>query len=123
MVTIKEIETGVGSYLDNELMPMLGDGGLQKVLIGAGISMLLHKNMNKLSNLQSNPLIAAMEIFDQDGNVDIDSIQTEISAQMPAEGVKIDVPLVGTLTFKKEDISKLHQYIMNAAGKSSSSSM
>lgn len=117
MVTIKQIETGVAAYLDNELMPMLGENGIQKVLIGAGISMLLHKNMNKIETLQSNPIVSAMGVFDQDGNVDVDTIKTEVSNQMPEEGVKVDIPMVGTLTLKTDDINKLHGYIMRAAGK------
>ena len=31
---------------------------------------------------------------------------------MPKEGVKVDVPILGTLTFHKEDVDKLYDYIM-----------
>lgn len=114
MVTVHQIEKGIGSFLDNELMPMIGENGLQKVIIGTGISLLLHKNIGKIVTMQQNPIVSAMGIFDQEGNIDIDSIKEEMLKQIPEEGVKVDVPMVGVLTFKKEDISKLHQYIMNA---------
>lgn len=113
MVSIKQIEKGIGSYLDHELMPQLPQDGIEKVIIGTGISLLLKKNIGKIDNLRKNPVINAMGIFDKDGNVDIDTLREELKEHMPESGVKYEVPMIGTLTFKGNDVDVLYNHIVH----------
>lgn len=111
MVTLQQVQNGIASFLDNELMPMLPQTGLERLMLGTGVSLLLKKNFNKINDLKEQPLIKAMGIFDEEGMVDIDTLKTEIKNNLTDEGVKIEVPMIGNLTFKKPDIDKLYTYI------------
>lgn len=112
MTTIQQIQNGVAAYLDNELMPMLPQTGLERLVLGTGISLLIKKNFSKIELLKENSLIKAMEIFDEEGNVDIDTLKEEIEHNMTNEGVNLEIPMIGKLTFKKEDVNKLYNYII-----------
>lgn len=111
MVTIDQVEKGIAEYLDKELMPILPETGFQKILIGTGISLIIRKNKDKIAAMQDNSVVKMTGIFDEEGNVDIDVLKEEVSKQMPKEGVKIDVPVIGGLTFHKSDVEKLYGYI------------
>lgn len=113
MVTLEQVEMGVTSYLDHELMPSLGnENSLQKVLIGTGIGLLLKKNFSKIEEMSQQPFIAAMGIFDENGNIDLDTLKEEVKKNIPKEtGLQIDIPMVGTLTFRANDIEKVCEYI------------
>lgn len=112
MVSIDQIQKGIASYLDAELMPKLPQTGLERILIGTGASLLVKRNINKLDMLRQNPIIAAMGIFDDEGNVDIETLRDEVKKQMTDEGIKYEAPIIGTLTFHKSDIDTLYNHIM-----------
>lgn len=112
MVSIKQIESGIASYLDSELMPMLPQSGLEKVILGTGVSLLLKKNINKIDQIRTMPVVKAMGIFDEEGNVDIETLKDEVKNHLPEEGIKYDIPMIGTITFRKGDIDKLYENIV-----------
>lgn len=111
MVSVNKIESGVARFLDAELVGKMPDGGVQKILAGTAISLLIKKSGNMIKALQQNPVIQMMEIFDADGNVDVDSLTEELIKNFPDIGLKVDLPMIGTVTFHKEDINKLYSYI------------
>lgn len=117
MVNLQQIQSGIASYLDNELMPMLPQTGIERVLLGTGLSLLIKKNFNKINDLKEQPLVKAMGIFDEEGNVDLDTLRDEVKANMTNDGIKVEVPMIGGLTFKKDDIDKLYTYITKIGGK------
>ena len=112
MVTIDQVEQGVAAYLDKELMPILPETGFQKVMIGTGISLIIRKYKNQIAGLRDNKVVQMMGIFDDEGNVDIDILKEELMKQVPEKGFKVEVPVVGGLTFKKDDVTKLYGYIV-----------
>lgn len=111
MVTIDKIEKGVAAYLDSELMPQLPETGIQKVIVGAAMSILIRRFGTILESYKDNQLVKALGVMDSDGGVDIDILAEELKNNMPKEGVKVDVPVIGAITFKKSDIDKLYEYI------------
>lgn len=116
MVTIDQIEKGLAAYLDKELMPLIPEAGFQRVLIGTGIGLAIRRNRGRIDELKSNPVVKMLGIFDETGTkVDLDAIREELSKQIVKEGFKIEVPTIGNLTFHKEDIDKLYNYIVNSS--------
>lgn len=111
MVSIDKIEQGVAAYLDSELMPQLPTNGVQKVIAGTAISLLIKRSGMILESYKNNQLVKMLGIMDSEGNVDVDILAEELKKNMPKEGVKVDVPVIGTLTFKENDIEKLYEYI------------
>lgn len=113
MIPIKTIEKGVASYLDNELMSKLPATGLERVLIGTAISLGIRRSEQTILGLKDNKVIQTLGIMDTEGNVDVDVVAEELKKNIPNDGVKVDVPMIGGLTFHKSDVDKLYQYIMD----------
>lgn len=111
MVTIDQIEKGLASYVDTELAAMLPDGTIQKVVAATAVSLMIRKSGNYIAALKENQFVKMMDIFDEDGKLDIDTLAEAVKKNMPPKGVKIEVPMLGTLTVKEDDIDKLHQHI------------
>lgn len=113
MVTMKQIEQGVAAYLDNELMPQLSKttSGLEKVLAGTAISLFIRKSGTILESYKDNKMIQMLGVMDSEGNVDVDLLAEELKKNISEDGVKIEVPMIGAMTFHKEDINKLYDYI------------
>lgn len=112
MVSIDKIEQGVANYLDSELMPQLQNNGFEKIIIGTVASLLIRKTGTIIEGYKDNKLVKMLGIMDDNGNVDVDTLMEEVKKNMPKEGVKIDVPVIGMLTFHKEDVDKLYDYVM-----------
>jgi hypothetical protein len=112
MVTIDQIQNGVASYLDTELMPKLSDNKLQKVLTGTMIGIAISKSGDIIRSYKDNAVVKMLGIIDENCNVDIDVLKNELLKQMGNDGVPVDLPMVGTMTFNKSDIEKIYKYIV-----------
>lgn len=112
MVSVNKIEQGVANYLDGELMPQLQGNGVEKVLVGTAASLFIRRFGAIIESYKDNKLVQMLGIMDEKGNVDVDTLAEEVKKNIPKDGIKIDVPIVGTLTFHKEDVDKLYDYIM-----------
>lgn len=114
MVTIDQIENGLTTFLDKNLMPMFDDSGWQKLVIGTGIAMAIRHNRHKVDELRENQYVKMIGIFDEDGMVDLEALKDEVKKRMPDKGINIDIPMVGQITFKKSDIETLCECIEEA---------
>ena len=118
MVSLNQIERGAARYVDNEILPKINKGGLAKVAIGTAAGVLVQRMGRLIETYTDNPMLAALGVVDAEHNVDLDLLMPEIKKNFPDEGVRITVPnpLTGAelvaMTFKREDIDRLHQYIM-----------
>lgn len=113
MVTFDQIERGVAAYLDNELMPMIPEQGFQKIIAGTAISLMIKKTSGKFEMFRENQFVKMMGVIDESGNVDVETLKDELKKQVPDAGVKVEVPMIGMLTFHKTDVDKLYSYIVN----------
>lgn len=112
MVSIDKIEKGVANYLDGELMPQLQSNSLEKVLIGTAASLAIRRSGTIVAGYKDNKMVQMLGIMDSNGNVDVDVLADELKKNIPKEGVKVDIPIIGTMTFHKDDVDKLYEYIM-----------
>lgn len=112
MVSIDKIEQGVAHYLDGELMPQLQNNGWEKVLVGTAASLAIRKSGAIAAGYKDHKLVKMLGIMDEKGNVDVEALATELKKNIPKEGFKVDIPIVGTMTFHKDDVDKLYEYIM-----------
>ena len=118
MVSLNQIERGAARYVDNEILPKINKGGLAKVAIGTAAGVLGQRMGRLIEKYTNNQMLAALGIVDAEHNVDLDLLIPEIKKSFPDEGVRVAVPnpLTGAelvaMTFHREDIDRLHQYIM-----------
>lgn len=112
MVSVDKIEKGIANYLDAELMPQLEKNSLEKVMVGTAASLLIRKTGTIIEGCKDSKLVQMLGIMDAEGNVDVDTLVAELKKNITKEGVKVDIPILGTLTFHKDDVDKLYDYIM-----------
>lgn len=112
MVSIDKIEQGIANYLDGELMPQLQSNGWEKVLVGTAASLAIRKTGAIVAGYKDHKLVKMLGIMDDKGNVDVDALAMELKKNIPKDGFSVDIPIIGTMTFHKDDVDKLREYIM-----------
>ena len=111
-VPMHKVQAGIVRYLDNEMMPQI-----QKThsnLSTFGISLFAALAVQNLpvtmEKLTQSPAIEWLGVIDSEG-MEIDALAEQARQVMPAEGLKIALPVIGTLTFRRDDVDALVQYI------------
>lgn len=110
--SIDQIKKGVAAYLDTEMMPLI-DNGFKRVMVGAAASIAITKYADLIPALRENKYVAALEVIDEDNNVDVETLYQAVQGQMPTDGFTVDIPVVGTMRFKPMDIEKLYKTIQS----------
>lgn len=112
MVNISQIKTGISNYVDNEALPKMQ--GFNKIVFATGVSLILNKLDSILDKYRSNELLKAIEVFDAEGNIDIDLIADEFVKHVPNSGLAFDFPILGQIIIYPQDVNSIHRYISNA---------
>lgn len=115
MVTINQIEAGTAKYIDAEIAPKIPtnvpNGQLKKVVFLSGATYAIHKNIRQYA---AHPMMSKLGAMDEEGNVDLDGILDAARSAVPDTGLKVNVPILGDLTFYTEDLERLAAYIKEA---------
>ena len=110
MVSVERIKTGLGDYLQTQMMPHL-DGKRQFVL-GMAYGLLSGRLDVVLAEIGKSPIIKAAGLIDESGQVDIDALYNAALAQMQMQQrLQVDVPMLGTFTFCESDLRALYACI------------
>lgn len=113
-VSMQSVQRGVAAYLDNEFMPAFPEKGIQRILVGAAASLAIKRYSDLVEVYKEQPFVKSLGIFDENGDVDIDTLAGAVKGQMGKDGFSVDIPALGTLTFKTMDVDKLCDYIHKA---------
>ena len=116
MVTVQQIQSGLAAYLDAEMMPKLPANGVQKVITGAAMGLLIKRSGIIIQEYSQHPFVKMLGITDESGNWDLDSLKTEVKKQIDGNGFDVEVPMLGVMTFHQADVDKLVTYIKSAEG-------
>ena len=111
MVHVKHVEEGLAKYLDKELITKLPDDGIQRLVAGTAISILIKRLSNIVSELKDNKVIQLLDIIDEDCNIDIEVLRDEIKENIPSGGLHIDLPMIGMMTLHKADVDDIYEHI------------
>lgn len=111
MVPMSKIQKGVAAYLDAELMPKLDRSGWEKVLIGTAASLAISRAGAIAEGYKNSKVVKMLGIVDDAGNVDVHAIAEEMKKNIGKEGFTVEVPILGALTFHKDDVDKLYGFI------------
>ena len=87
--------------------------GAKKFGLGVYTALAMNGAEQKATELMHHPLIQMLDVVDDSGNIDIDKIHNVMSAQIRDEKLELEVPLIGTMKFSRNDLDKLHQFIDN----------
>lgn len=110
MVTSKQIVEGVAEYADKNIMPKLEP--TQQFLAGIALGVAGGKADGLLRTLAQQPMITALGVVRENGDVDLDTLYASASAQMERQGsLPIDIPIIGRMTFDRGDLDELYRTI------------
>lgn len=118
MVTRGQITRGLANFVDAEILPSIPGGTLKRTIIGTGVGLYLGNLEHTLEAISKNAYVVALGVTDEHGNVDIDKLAEELKKNMPPEGVKIDLDIMGIhlgdMTLHRSDIDVLRSHIIGS---------
>lgn len=111
MVHINSVTRGLSKYVDNDLVPKLD--GWQRWVLGAGAALLLSNVPAKFGEIRKLPIIAFMDVIDDNGMIDVDRVFQEVSKQARLAPITLDLSkmLLPPLTIDHTDVEKIYRYI------------
>lgn len=112
MVTYDQFLRGLTTFIDQEIMPKMD--GFKKLAFGVGSSIAIKKGENMFNLIRDNKLVHALEILDEQNNINIDVLVEEMKEKMGNEIYKIDIPMIGTISLDVTDLNKLYSLIKNS---------
>ena len=71
VVNVGQIERGIATYIDKEIMPKLPENSVERVVLGFASARIIKRYSGKLIALKDTETDKLIGIFDKDGNVDI----------------------------------------------------
>lgn len=109
MATIAQIEQGAVKFIDAEIAPKIPtnipNGQIKKIAALAGA---VYAVRNGLRKAVTNPVLVTIGAVDENGEIDVDGIAEIAVNQIPPDtGFKVTVPILGELTFFREDVERL----------------
>jgi hypothetical protein len=109
-VPFNKVVDGIVKYIDNEIYSGMND--LQEMAVRIVVGRVAHNRERLKEILEGNPIVKSLAIIDSDGNVDADTLLSEIKAQIDKKGsFKVEIPWFGKMTFVPEDVDKLRREI------------
>lgn len=109
MVTYNQVVNGMTKYIDQEIINKIQ--GWQRWALGAGAGIMMNKGTNMFNAFKAHPVVKMLEVIDENGMIDIDTIYTELRKQAEKGSATFDAPMIGTITLTKDDVDKLYRLI------------
>lgn len=110
MVTIQKVQAGVANFIEKEITAQFT--GWKKLVAETAIGLYISQLPAQISALSQNPVFANLGIVAGD-QVDVDKLYTELSKHF-TQSVAVQIPMLGTATFTKENLDTLYQMILSA---------
>ena len=116
MATTAQIKRGLGTYIDSEILPKIPGGTFKKIAVGTALGLFLD-NVDKMFEGEDGMLVSLLGIRDRD-EIDIHKIAEHLKANMPEEGIRTDLKVLGVrfgdMTLYRRDIDDIVRHIVSA---------
>ena len=113
MIPYNQVVNGLTKYIDSEIVSKIG--GWQKWALGAGLGIAVSRGADIVGQMKTMPIIKMLNIIDEENKVDVEIIYRELKKQAEKEPITVALPMVGTVTFTRDDVDKLYNHIMGGA--------
>lgn len=110
MVSLAQVQRGLGTYIDNEFVGKLTDW--RKWVIGAGAAMALQEFPAIVGKYRNYEVVRMLGIIDANDNIDAEKLYKYFKAQAQKGSVSFNMPALGAVTLNEGDIDKLYNCIM-----------
>ena len=117
MATVSQIKRGLGNFISSEIMPNIPGGTLKRVAVGTVLDLFLDNIENAFGDEESM-LVSLLGVKNTDGTIDVHRVAERIKSNMPEEGIKADLKVMGihlgNMTLYRHDIDSLVRHITSA---------
>lgn len=111
MVTRDKVINGLSRYIDAEIASKMA--GWQKFVFATSAGIIMSKSDSLMQEIAKNPIVSALGIVSDNGEIDIDTIYREAQKQAQNCGAfTVSIPLIGNITLSASDIDTAYRYIM-----------
>lgn len=111
MVSMDMVQRGINRYMEQEIISRLPEGSLGRFAANAAKYVFVARSGNAMSALAENPIAKAFGLT-ADGQLDIDLAADAARESIPDNGLKVDAPVLGRMTFHRGDVDTLVRMIM-----------
>lgn len=111
MVSMDMVQRGINRYMEQEIISRLPEGSLGRFAANAAKYVFVARSGNAMNSLAENPIAKAFGLT-ADGQLDIDLAAEAARESIPENGLKVDVPVLGRMTFHRGDVDTLLRMIM-----------
>lgn len=111
IVSIDKVERGLAKYMDAEFASKFPEDSIEKTIIGFVTARAIKRYSNQLISLRDSNLDKLIGLFNADGNLDVDSLRDDLKLAIPENGIKKELPYIGIITIKRDDVDALYRYI------------
>lgn len=110
MISTSQLKSGVISYIDCELIPLLPE--VQRFVAGTYVALAQKGIEAKIEQLLGSPLIAMTGIVNDVGLIDEDALYEAMLIQMRKQTqLTLPIPFLGDFNLKESDLNKLLQHV------------
>lgn len=110
-MNFERVLNGILKYMDREIYSGMNDW--QELAARIAVSRLLKNSDNLKSAICDNTYIRTFGITDENGNIDIDGLYSDLKEQVNRKGkIEITLPLFGTFKFSLSDVDNLYNTIV-----------
>lgn len=111
MVTVRQVQSGITRYVDNDLLPHLD--GMKKIALGVYMGLASENIGAAIMQYKDHPAVAMLGVISEDGKIDIDKLYNTVRPMFDQKQ-SMDFPLIGRVNFDAQDVEKLYRYINEA---------
>jgi hypothetical protein len=108
-IAIQQAETAIMEFIEQEIARKAT--GLTKFATYFLMGAMQGKVPNIISNLQSNPIVAMIDVFDEDGHIHLDKIYSWAKNAME----RANAVTISGITFNSMDVEKLYEIMKQKA--------
>lgn len=112
MMEFEKVLKGIEKFIYKEMYN--GFTEWQRFMAEIAVKRIVGRSDLLKEKLKSNSIIQMLDIMDEEGNVDVEGLMSDIRHKIEEMGkLSLTLPLFGTFTFCPSDVDVLHRYIIN----------
>lgn len=109
-VPFERVMDGIIKYIDAEIIGGMNEW--QELVARMAIGRIAENSDTVKSAILNNGIVRTFGVVDSNGMIDIDSLARDLKREIARKGkLTVKIPMFGSMTFKPEDVDKIHYMI------------
>lgn len=109
-VPFERVMDGIIKYIDAEIIGGMNEW--QELVARMAIGRIAENSDTVKSAILGNGIVRTFGVVDSDGMIDIDNLARDLKREIARKGkLTVKIPMFGVMTFKPEDVDKIHYMI------------